>query len=490
MHEACGGADHLLLLAFREHHALRPPAQPLVDPLQHARDRIAARAQLRLIGLHVGDRLARHAGIHGGLGDRRRHVGDQPRIERHRDDVVGPVFRPGAVGGGDLVRHVLARELGERAGGRDLHLHIDGGRAHVERAAEDVGEAEHVVDLVRIVGAPGRHDGVGAHGRDLLDRDLRVGIGHGEDDRLRRHQLDHVLGDRALDRQPEEDVGVDHRLLQRARRGLHRVGRLPLVHAFGAALVDDTLGVAQDQVLGREADRLEQFEAGDAGGAGAVADQPGRLDVASGEIERIEQARGGDDRGAVLIVVEHRDVEQLAQPLLDDEALRRLDVLEIDAAPALAEQLHAIDDLVGILGGHFEIDGVDVGKALEQHRLAFHHRLGRERAEVAEPEDRGAVGDDGDEIAFGGVVVGLQLVLGDRQHRNGHAGRVGQRQVALGRHRLGGDHFQLARPALAVKVERFLISKNRALPPPPGFLLTYQLLDANQTRDNGVAGRI
>ena len=41
------------------------------------------------------------------------------------------------------------------------------------------------------------------------------------------------------------------------------------------------------------------------------------LDVAAGEIERIDQAGGGDDRGAVLVVVEHRDVEQFAQPLLD-----------------------------------------------------------------------------------------------------------------------------------------------------------------------------
>ena len=61
----------------------------------------------------------------------------------------------------------------------------------------------------------------------------------------------------------------------------------------------------------------------------------------------------------------------------------------------------------GILGRDFEIDEVDVGEALEQHRLAFHHRLGRERAEVAEAEDGGAVGDDGDEIALGRVVVGL-----------------------------------------------------------------------------------
>ena len=134
--------------------------------------------------------------------------------------------------------------------------------------------------------------------------------------------------------------------------------------------------------------------------------QLGLLDVAAGQMQRIDQAGRRDDRGAVLVVVEHRNVEQLAQPLLDDEALGRLDVFEVDAAPALAEELDAVDELVRILGVHFEIDGVDIGEALEQHRLAFHHGLGGERAAIAEPEDRGAVGDDGDEIALGGVVVG------------------------------------------------------------------------------------
>ena len=129
-------------------------------------------------------------------------------------------------------------------------------------------------------------------------------------------------------------------------------------------------------------------------------------DVAAGEVERVDEAGGRDDGGAVLVVVEHRDVEQLAQALLDDEALRRLDVLQVDAAPALAEEADAVDELVRVLGGDLEIDGIDVGEALEQHRLAFHHRLGGERAAVAEAEDRGAVGDDGDEIALGGVVVG------------------------------------------------------------------------------------
>ena len=210
-----------------------------------------------------------------------------------------------------------------------------------------------------------------------------------------------------------------------------------------------------------EADGSEQFEAGDAGGAGAVADELGGLDLAAGQIERVEQAGGGDDRGAVLVVMEDRDVEQFAQALLDHETFRRLDVFEIDAAPALAEQLDAIDDLVGILGGHFEIDGIDIGEALEQDRLAFHHRLCRKRAAVAEAEDGGAVGDDGDEIALGRVVVGAAFVLGDREHRDGDARRIGQRQVALGRHRLGGDDFQLAGPANAVKLQGFLVGKGR-----------------------------
>ncbi len=129
--------------------------------LQRAGDRIAPRRELRLVGAHVDDRPARDAGVHRRLGDRRRHRVDQARIERHRDDVVAPEARPRAlIGGGDLVRHVLAGERGERLRRGDLHLHVDRRGAHVERAAEDVGEAEDVVDLVRIVRAAGRDDDV------------------------------------------------------------------------------------------------------------------------------------------------------------------------------------------------------------------------------------------------------------------------------------------------------------------------------------------
>ena len=111
--------------------------------------------------------------------------------------------------------------------------------------------------------------------------------------------------------------------------------------------------------------------------------------------------------------MEHRNVHQLAQPLLDDEAVGRLDVFEIDAAEARAEIAHRVDERVDILGVDFQVDGIDIGEALEQHGLAFHHRLGGQRAQIAQAQDRGAVGDDGDQIALGGVVVGEVGIFGD-----------------------------------------------------------------------------
>ena len=111
------------------------------------------------------------------------------------------------------------------------------------------------------------------------------------------------------------------------------------------------------------------------------------------------------------------------------------------------EVAHAIDELVDVLGVDLEIDAVDVGEALEQDGLAFHHRLAGERADVAQAKHRGAVGDHGDEVAADRVVVGGVGILGDLHAGSGDAGRIGQRQVALGDQRLGGDDLDFPRPS-------------------------------------------
>ncbi len=65
-------------------------------------------------------------------------------------------------------------------GSGEFHWFIDGRCAAVECSAEDVGEAEHVVDLVGVVGASGGENQVGArcHCRAVVD--FRVGVSEGE----------------------------------------------------------------------------------------------------------------------------------------------------------------------------------------------------------------------------------------------------------------------------------------------------------------------
>ena len=285
-----------------------------------------------------------------------------------------------------------------------------------------------------------------------------------------RHGGDHLAGEGALGRKAERNVGAFHRLFERAHGCFDRMGRFPLVHAFGAAPVDDAARVAEHDILRRQAERLEQVHAGDAGGARAVHHHAAVPDAPAGQVERVDEAGGRDDRGAVLVVVEDRDVEQFAQALLDDEAFRRLDVLQVDAAEALAEIAHAVDEGVDVLRVHLEVYAVHVGEAFEEDRLSFHDGFGGERADVAEAEHGGAVGDHGDHVAPGGVVVGEAGVLLDLEAGRGHARRIGERKLILGGERLGRRHLHLAGPPGGVHPQRLapqrVVVNHRACPRP------------------------
>ena len=120
----------------------------------------------------------------------------------------------------------------------------------------------------------------------------------------------------------------------------------------------------------------------------------------SDQFQRVEQGRAGDDGGAVLIVVKDRNAHLAAQPLLDVEAFRRFDVFQVDAAEAGLQQPDGLTEQLGVFGVQFQVDGVEVGEALEQERLALHDGLAGQRADIAQAEDGGAVGDDGDQVAL------------------------------------------------------------------------------------------
>src|SRR4051812_41862138 len=111
-------------------------------------------------------------------------------------------------------------------------------------------------------------------------------------------------------------------------------------------------------------------------------------DVFVDDTERVDQRGQDDDGGAVLVIVEDRDVELGAKAALNLEAARSGDVLQVDPAVHGSDGLHNLDNLVRILRVQANRPSVHPGKALEEGGFAFHYRKCRGGADIAQTEDR------------------------------------------------------------------------------------------------------
>ena len=450
----CVARKHPLVLALGIDDALHRRPRLGEQRLHHEAGAEDEAVELIGIGVEIGDRPPRDAALHRGARDRRRNAQHQPRIERARNK-RGPAEqrRLPAIGLRRDFGWRLARERRDRGDGRLLHRLVDLARPGVERAAENVGEAKNVVDLVRVVGAPGADHGVRPRLERQFRHDLGRRIGERHHQRIGRHQLQHLGLQHAARREAEEDVGAGDDVGERARGGLPRVSRLPAVHQGLAALEDDAFDVADDDVLALRAERDEKIERGERRRARARTDDPHLVDRLAGQLQRVGDRGRDDDGGAVLVVVEDGNAHAGLRLFLDLETFGTLDVLEIDPAEGRLERDDDVDQLVDIRLGDLDVEDVDAGEFFEEDRLAFHHRLARERADGAEAQHGGAVGEHGDQILTGGVDRRLSRIGGDREARKRHAGRIGERQIALIGERLRRDDLELPGPRRAVKVQ-------------------------------------
>ena len=155
----------------------------------------------------------------------------------------------------------------------------------------------------------------------------------------------------------------------------------------------------------------------------------------------------------MLVIVEHRDIALLDQRALDLKALGRLDIFQVDAAEGDGDATHCVDKGLRAFGLDFDVEYVDAGEALEQHTLAFHYRLGGQRAEVTETENRGTVGNNCHQVALAGVAVCQLRITRNFTHGFSHTRAVGQSQITSSGSGLGQFHTQFARAGLSVVLE-------------------------------------
>src|SRR5690606_1280324 len=152
--------------------------------------------------------------------------------------------------------------------------------------------------------------------------------------------------------------------------------------------------------------------------------------------------------------MEDWDFHALAQFGFDLEALWRLDVFQVDAAEGRLQRGDDVDQLLGVPFVDFDVEDIDVGELLEQDALAFHHRLGRQRADRTQPQHGGAVGDDRDQVTAGGNGGGRVRIGDDRFARRRYPGRIGQGQIALVGKRLRRRDLYFSRGIVAVILKR------------------------------------
>jgi hypothetical protein len=191
---------------------------------------------------------------------------------------------------------------------------------------------------------------------------------------------------------------------------------------------------------------LPQLDAGHTGRAHAEEDHLEILQPLPDHFGGAVESRKRHDCGAVLIVVEHGDVQLVLEASLDLEADRCRDVLQVDATEAGRDRLAHRDQFLDAGRAHANGIGVNVGELFEQHRLALHHGQGRLWTEVAEAEDRGAVGQHRHRVGLDRVIPHQLALLSYRGTDPTDPGCVGHRKIVTSEHRKLRRHLDLASP--------------------------------------------
>ena len=207
-------------------------------------------AQMNAVSVPVFDFRACHSAFHGCFGYGTGNFGDEARVYRFRDEV----FRTerevvDVVCCVHYIRYRLFCQIGDSVYCCDFHFFVDRFGLCIECAAEDVREADYVVDLVRIVGTSGCHQYVGAGAHCIFVRDFRCRVCQCEYDRHGSHAAHHVLTQYVTFGQAEEYISAFDRFFQCV--DIRAVGgKISLLFVeVGTCLADNAFAVQHDDIF-------------------------------------------------------------------------------------------------------------------------------------------------------------------------------------------------------------------------------------------------
>ena len=195
-------------------------------------------------------------------------------------------------------------------------------------------------------------------------QDFGVGVGQGKHHRLVGHALHHGRAHQIGTRHTNKDIRTIHCLGQRAQFGFACKRFLEGVEV-GAIFVHHPFGIDEKYVALFCAHRNQQVHRGNTGSAGAQTDNFCGFQGFPLNGQGVDQPGANDDGGAVLVVVEYRNVETFAQRRFNFKAMRRGDVFEVDPAERGGDGFNHLDEFLRRFDRHFDIEHIDAGKLLE-----------------------------------------------------------------------------------------------------------------------------
>ena len=216
------------------------------------------------------------------------------------------------------------------------------------------------------------------------------------------------------------------------------------------------MNIAQPDVLAFDTEFQQHVQASNARRAATCGYDLDVLEFLARYKKRVLHGGTNDNRRAVLVVVENRYVHPLAADAFHGKAVGGLDVFEVDRAKGRFQRADQIGELFRIGLVKFDIETVDIGELFEQDGFALHHRLGRKRADVAKPQDCGAVGDNAHQIRAGGIEGSRCGISLDFKAGFGDAGGIGPRQITAICQRFRRTHFEFSGLGKGVIVQRGL----------------------------------